>query len=195
MMSVSPVRKTQLVHISFEATDNQLAALMANEMAQMYINDQMDARLEMTSQANSWLTERLANIRQKLKKSETTLQSYREKEKLLEAAGVTGLVSSQLQDLNQELITAQQKLGLLEAATKQIRKISSSNYQDYLSIPAVLSDQLVSTLIEGASNEQQKLGTLSERYGPKHPKIISARNIIPLMASKTTNVFLSSFSA
>ncbi|MFT7497022.1 MAG: succinoglycan biosynthesis transport protein ExoP, partial [Urechidicola sp.] len=165
MMTVSPVRKTQLANISFEATDNQLAALLANEMAQMFINDQVDSRLEITAQANSGLTEGLANIRQKLQKSETTLQSYREKEKLLEAAGVTGLVSSQLRDLNQDLINAQQKLGLLEAATEQIRKIPSSKYQDYLSIPAVLNDQLVSTLIERTSDKQQQLGTLKERYG------------------------------
>jgi succinoglycan biosynthesis transport protein ExoP len=175
MMTVSPVRKTQLANISFEATDNQLAALLANAMAQMFINDQVDSRLEITAQANSGLTEGLANIRQKLQKSETTLQSYREKEKLLEAAGVTGLVSSQLRDLNQDLINAQQNLGLLEAATEQIRKIPSSKYQDYLSIPAVLNDQLVSTLIERTSDKQQQLGTLKERYGPKHPKIISAK--------------------
>jgi succinoglycan biosynthesis transport protein ExoP len=175
MMSVSPVSKTQLVHISFEASDNQLAALMAKEMAQMYIIDQMDSRLEITAQANSWLTERLGNIKQKLQKSETVLQAYREKEKLLEAAGVTGLVSSQLLGLNQELITTQQKLGFLEAATEQIRKVSSGNYRNYLSIPAVLNDELVSTLIEGASDRQQEFGTLSKRYGPKHPKIVSAR--------------------
>jgi succinoglycan biosynthesis transport protein ExoP len=174
MMSVSPVRATQLVHISFEASDNHLAALMANEMALMYIRDQMDSRLAMTTQANSWLTERLTNVRQKLKKSETALQAYREKEKLLEAAGVTGLVSNQLQDLNQELISAQKQLGLLEAAAKQIQQIPSDNYQDYLSIPAVLSDQLVSTLIARVTDKQQNLGAMSERYGPKHPKIISA---------------------
>jgi succinoglycan biosynthesis transport protein ExoP len=174
MMSISPIRKTQLVNISFESTDHYLAAEMANAMALMYINDQMESRLEMTTQANSWLTERLSAIREKLKDSEGALQTYREREQLLEAGGVTGLVSNQLQDLNQKLISTQQELGLLEAATQQISKISSKNYQDYLSIPSVLSDKLVSDLINTASDKQQLLGTLSERYGPKHPRIISA---------------------
>jgi succinoglycan biosynthesis transport protein ExoP len=174
MMSVSPIRKTQLVEIIFESTDNYLAAEMANAMALMYINDQMESRVDMTTQANSWLTERLSTIREKLKKSEGALQAYREREQLLEAGGVTGLVSSQLLDLNQKLTSTQQELGLLEAATQQIAKINSENYKDYLSIPSVLSDSLVSDLINGATDKQQLLGTLSERYGPKHPHIISA---------------------
>jgi len=175
MMTVSPVRNTQLVHISFDATDNQLAAQMANQMAQMYIQDQMDARLEMTAQANSWLSDRLTSIRKKLKKSENELQIYREREKLIEVGGVTGLASKQLQELTQELIISQQKLNSLEAARNQIRQIRSGNYQDYLSIPAVLNDNLVSQLIKGASDKQQDLETLNKRYGPKHPKIIFAK--------------------
>ena len=85
MMSVEVLRKTQLLQISFEASDNNLAALMANEMAQVYIKDQLDARLEMTSQANSWLSERLSDIREKLKTSEAALQNYKEREDLIEA--------------------------------------------------------------------------------------------------------------
>ena len=175
MMTVSPIRNTQLVQISFEATDNRLAALMANEMAQVYINDQMDSRLGMTAQANTWLSERITNVREKLKQSEIELQAYREREKLIEVGSVTTLIAKQLQELNQELLSAQQKLASLAAASGQISQIESGNYQNYLSIPAVLGDALVSQLIKGASDKQQDLDTLSERYGPKHPKIIAAK--------------------
>jgi len=175
MMSVEPVRKTQLVQINFEASDNNLAALMANEMAQVYINDQLDARLEMTSQANSWLSERLSTIREKLKIAEAALQSYKEREELIEAGGVTGLISIQLQELNQDLIRVQRTLSSLEAARLQIRQVKSDQYQSYLSIPAVLKDSLVSELIQDESEAMQALQSLSQRYGYKHPQIISAK--------------------
>ena len=175
MMSVSPVRNTQLVHISFEASDNFLAAQMSNEMAQVYISDQLDARLVMTLQANSWLTERLTVIRGKLKTSEIELQTYKEREQLIEAVGVTALISKQLEELNQDLITAQKSLNSLEAARDQINRVNSKKYQNFLSIPAVLEDQLVSQLIKTASDSDQLLESLAQRYGPKHPKIISAK--------------------
>ncbi|MFT7674237.1 MAG: succinoglycan biosynthesis transport protein ExoP [Gammaproteobacteria bacterium] len=175
MLSVSPIHKTQLVNISFEATDRALAAQMANNMAVAYIKSQLDARLEVTTQANSWLSERLATIRNKLKKAEAELQNYKEKEKLIEAGGVTGLIAKQLEGLDQDLIVAQTQLNSLEAARQQIKQVGSKNYQDYLSIPIVLTDQLVSQLIKNASDADQALGAISHRYGPKHPKIISAK--------------------
>jgi capsular exopolysaccharide synthesis family protein len=175
MMSVLPVRNTQLIEISFEANNNYLAAQMANGMAQMYINDQLDARLEMTAQANSWLSERLLDIRGKLKTSEEALQNYREQEQLIDTKGVTGLISKQLEELNQDLITAQRTLNSLESARKQIEQIKGDKYQDYLSVPAVLNDDLASQLIADASVADRTLESLGQRYGHKHPKIISAK--------------------
>ena len=174
MMTVSPVKNTQLVQISFQATDKKLAALLANQVAQMYIQDQLNARLDMTNQANSWLSDRLGEIREKLRLSEDQLQDYRERENILQADGVPGLLSKQLEVLNQQLISAQQRLDGLRAAREQIAGIESVAYSDYLSIPAVLDDGLVSQLIKTASDRQQRLDALSQRYGPKHPEIIAA---------------------
>ncbi len=175
LMSVSPVRNTQLVHVSFEATDSKLAALLANTMAQAYINDQLDARLEMTSQANSWLSKRLSTIREKLKYSEEALQKYKEKEKLIESGSVTGLISRQLEDLNLELLSAQKTLSALGAARAQIGNITSKKYQDFLSIPAVLEDALISQLIKSVTDAEQVVDSLEIRYGYRHPKMIAAK--------------------
>ncbi len=191
LMSVSPVRNTQLVHISFEATDSKLAALLANTMAQTYINDQLDARLEMTSQANSWLTQRLSTIREKLKNSEEALQKYKEKERLIESGSVTGLISRQLEDLNLELLSAQKSLSSLEAARAQIRSITSKKYQEYLSIPAVLEDALISQLIKAVSDAEQAVDSLKMRYGYRHPKMISAKASLNAASNALRNHVLS----
>ena len=175
MMSVSPVRNTQMVNISFEAKDNRLAALLANSFARIYIEYQMATRLDMTSDANSWLSQRLSTIREKLRASETALQAFKEKEKLIEAGGVTGLISKQLEKLNQDLIAARSTLSSLEAAHRQIKQVRSDDYQDYFSIPVVLRDDLVSQLIKDQSRADQVLKSLGQRYGHKHPKIISAK--------------------
>ncbi|MCP3688002.1 MAG: polysaccharide biosynthesis tyrosine autokinase [Gammaproteobacteria bacterium] len=191
LMLVSPVRNTQLVHISFEATDSKLAALLANTMAQAYISDQLDARLEMTSQANSWLTQRLSTIREKLKNSEEALQKYKEKEKLIESGSVTGLISRQLEDLNVELLSAQKTLNSLAAARAQISNITSKKYQDYLSIPAVLEDELISQLIKAVRDAEQGVDSLKMRYGHRHPKMVSAKASLNAASNALKNHVLS----
>ena len=56
-VSVSPIRKTQLVNVSVESQSAELAALAANSMSRAYVESQMEAKVGMTQQAASWLSE------------------------------------------------------------------------------------------------------------------------------------------
>lgn len=112
-LTVAPVRNTQLVKISFESYDKALAAKVANAMAHAYISSQLEARVAMTEQAASWLTERLSALKTSLDASEQKLQVYREQNDLVktgETEGVLALNAKQLQDLSERQIQAQFKL-------------------------------------------------------------------------------------
>lgn len=117
---IEPVRMTQLVKISFESPDPALAAKVSNTMAKAYIDSQMEAKVAMTEQAASWLTERLGSLKTSLEQSEQKLQAYREKNDLVDTGsrdagagtggGVLALNARQLQDITERVISAQFKL-------------------------------------------------------------------------------------
>jgi len=174
-LTVSPVRGSHLVKISFEANDRKLAALVTNTLAEVYIESDMESRLEMTSKASRWLTERLEGLRNKLRASERALQAYREKEKLVEVGGVSTLTAQQLQDLSEKLVQAEQKRLDAEALVRQVRALKGEALNDFDAIPAVLRDKLVGSLKKAESEAKRRVSTLSKRYGPKHPKMIQAR--------------------
>src|SRR5690606_22504026 len=77
-LEVRPVRNSQLVEVSFESSNADLAANVANATATAYIDADMDARFMMTQQANVWLTGRLSELKANLEASERALQGYRE---------------------------------------------------------------------------------------------------------------------
>ncbi len=79
-LSVEPVEYTQLVVVSFEATDRQLAAEVVNTLARVYIQSQMDAKLQSTREAGDWVGSRLEDLKTNLDKSQQALQEYRDKE-------------------------------------------------------------------------------------------------------------------
>ena len=54
-ISIFPLRKTQLVEVSFEAPTPMLARDIANAHAEAYIESDLEARLERTKTAASWL--------------------------------------------------------------------------------------------------------------------------------------------
>jgi capsular exopolysaccharide synthesis family protein len=174
-LNIAPVRKSYLVNISFEANDRMLAAKVANALAEMYIESDLEARLQMTTKASGWLTKRLEGLREKLKASEEELQRYREQENLLESGGKSELTAKHIQELNEKLVSAQQRRALTEATYKQVQELKGKSWESYLSVPAVLNDPLVGNLKQAESEAKRKVSALSKRYGPKHPKMIQMK--------------------
>jgi capsular exopolysaccharide synthesis family protein len=141
----------------------------------MYIEADLEARLQMTTKASGWLTKRLEGLREKLKASEEELQRYREQENLLESGGKSELTAKHIQELNEKLVSAQQRRALTEATYKQVQELKGKSWESYLSVPAVLNDPLVGNLKQAESEAKRKVSALSKRYGPKHPKMIQMR--------------------
>jgi uncharacterized protein involved in exopolysaccharide biosynthesis len=81
-LTVEPMRRTQLVKLSFEAHDPKLAADVANALAQIYIESNLEARVQMTQMASEWLARRLEELQHKQVGSEKALQEYVSKQPL-----------------------------------------------------------------------------------------------------------------
>ena len=105
-LSISPVNKTQLVNISFESSNPKLAAQIANMVGDVYIEQYLSAKMATIQEAATWLTTRLTDLRIQLDASEKKLQTYREKENLIDVQGVLGLVSLELQQTSKQLVEA-----------------------------------------------------------------------------------------
>jgi capsular exopolysaccharide synthesis family protein len=172
--AIEPLRGTQLVNITFESTDAELAPKVANAIGNAYIDSHLEARLELTQKAASWLTERLGGMRGQLEAAETSLQSYQESQNLVDISGVQTLTAKELDELTRRLSEARKQA---TAAKSQFDAVggSSSHYQgSWESLPGVLSDRLAQRLKEEQSSVESSFIELKKRYGPKHPKFIAA---------------------
>ena len=167
-LDIKPIRNTQLVKVGFRSKDAKLSTDIVNTLSASYIEMDLEARLDMTRQAATWLNSRLVGLRDNLEKSEQELQAYREKENLVEVEGVRTLAAKELNELTAKIVEARRKRTETENIVRQISSDAST-------IPAVLQHALVQRLKEQEAQADQKLSELSKRYGPKHPKIIAAR--------------------
>jgi capsular exopolysaccharide synthesis family protein len=174
--SITPVRDTQLVKISFHSPDAKLAALVPNALADLYIESDLESRMLMTRKAAGWLTERLSSLRQTLEKSEKALQEYRERQQLVDVKGVQTVTASQLSEISSRLVAAQQKYRETVTIRNQVRGAGSKNMAQLQSIPAVLNHPLVLGAKQNEAEAQQRVSELKKRYGPKHPNMIAAQS-------------------
>lgn len=174
-VTIEPVRKTQIVRIHGESENPRLAAQIANAIASAYIESYMEAKLSLTLSATNWMQGRLSELSEKLKVAEQNLQAYREQEQLIDMEGVLTVSSNELKALTESLVQVRHKLAVSENIYQQIRA-GKLKKDDNRTLKAVLAHPLIQGLKQDESKLERQVLELSRRYGPKHPKMISARS-------------------
>lgn len=174
-LSVSPVRLSQLVKLSFESTSAELSQKVVSTHAEQYINSDREARFTLTQQASTWLQERVSGLRQKLDQSERALQAYRDSQGLVNLGGSAQSIDGQrISNVSTELVAARVRRAEIEGVYKDIRQIRSSGSNDFSSVAAVMRHPSVIKAKEQEAAAQQKLSELSQRYGYEHTKVVQA---------------------
>ena len=172
-LSIEPVRLSLLVKVNFESTDKQLAAQVANTMANSFIDSDLDVRFQMTQRASAWIEERMVGVREKLDASEKQLQAYRDQ------AGIVDVKSDsqsgagkQIEEVTQKLVETRLRRAEAENAYNQIKNAPKG--ADLSSLPAVVRNPVVGDAIKQQSEAERKLSEIAQRYGVEHPKYVQA---------------------
>ena len=173
-MSVEPVEFTQLVVVSFESTDRKLAAEIVNTLARVYIQSQLDAKLQSTREAGNWLTGRLQDLKTKLEASQQELQTYRDREEILDMAGGQTVDAQELNELTTRLGEARRSRIGAENIYRELGGSGNYSVDQLMKMPVVLQHPLVQNLAQNLTAAQQEVANLGRRYGPEHPKMMAA---------------------
>lgn len=172
-LDVEPKPGSRVIAIDFSSHDPRLAATIANAVADLYLRDQLETKFEAIQRATDWLNERVAELREKVERSERAVEAYREQSGLLEGGGVT-LTEQEISDLNAQLISARSARNEAEARLRQIRRLIRSA-DGAASAGEVLGSSLIQRLREQQTSIQREVAELSTEFGDSHPRMIKLR--------------------
>lgn len=164
--------RTFVIEVTVRANDADKAARLANAVSQAYIDSQTAARANQARRASQSLTERLDELRARVRSAEERAESFRRENGLIGTR--TQLVSEQqLTDANTQLAQAQTKVAEAEARHAQILVALRSGS------PSALPEAVVSTTVAGLRGQQaearRRLADASTEYGPRHPTVRNAQ--------------------
>lgn len=169
---VTMVKDTQLMKIAVTTESSTLSALLANTIADVYIESYLQAKVDMTAKATSFLTDSIEGLKSKLDVAERNLARFYETNQVVNIDGVVGLASDELERLNLQLSEAQIELKLNEVIYSQINE--SKAMSDVARLPEVLNHPAVQDVRRDEGRALAKVSELRNVYGPKHPKMIAA---------------------
>ncbi len=177
-IQLSPRRDSQLVDISIENANPVLAAQIANAVARAYIEDNLAGRIEMNQAGSSFLSERLAELKENLTESEEALQTFKDSERLVATSDVDSVANQELSAATEKVTSARRGLSDLEVRLEQLRAAQSDPQADLASLPGIVDSAQVAPVYRNLVDAQAEVDRLSNRYGPKHPRMIAAQGTL-----------------
>ncbi len=176
-LTVTPVKNTKLVRITFESTNPVFAAEVANKLADTYILSYLDSRLEMGEKASKWLGERLTHHKIKLEESQNDLLTYKEQNGLLDLSGGIGkLTEQEIGIVTTKLIEAEARMARAKILLDDVKTTRQSNPDALLGLPLIDSNEMVQRFKIELQQAEFNLNELLNRYGERHPKVIDAQS-------------------
>lgn len=167
---------TNVIDIQFTAEDPRLAAQVANTYAAAYLSSQVADKVAATESANTWLAQRVEEMRGEVTSAERNLAQYQSEKGLLVATGsqLNEQRVSQLQiDEGQARTDLAEKMARLSTARKQLAAGATGE-----ELGQALSSPVIQSLRGQIAVAQQKQADLLMRYGPKHPDVINSQHDI-----------------
>ncbi len=176
-ITVEPVRNSRLVDVSVEAADRDLAARIANEVVDAYIDRNLETKLRAAKDAVSWLTERIEDERRKVEAAENALLQYKEEQGIITgfSSDAENITAEKLAQLNNQVVEAES--ARVEAETRYRQATALDESPEMLdAIPEVLSNEIIQEIKKMEMTLYNRMSELSKKYGPKHPKMIAIQS-------------------
>src|SRR5665647_1082790 len=120
------VDKSRVIVIEFQSRDPELAARVANSIADGYLVLQQGARQDQAKSAGQWLSGEIDNLRKKVADAESRVEDFRSKSSLFVGTNNTTLSNQQMGELNTQLNNARALKSDAESKARLIREMLQS---------------------------------------------------------------------
>jgi succinoglycan biosynthesis transport protein ExoP len=163
------VDKSRVIVIEFQSRDPELAARVANSIAEGYLVLQQGARQEQAKSAGQWLSGEIDNLRKKVAEAESRVEDFRSKSSLFVGTNNTTLSNQQMGELNTQLNNARALKSDAESKARLIREMLQSGKP--IEASEVLNSELTRRLSEQRVTLRAQLAEQSSTLLDNHPRI------------------------
>ena len=177
--------RSRVISITYQSTSPVEAARIANAAAQLYIDEQISRKTEGTSQASTWLRDRVTELESELKFTEQKIEDYRI-ENDLAGESQTSVDTSRMLNMTSMLIEARTERQDKEVRLNYIRELQSQD-DNLQSLSEVINSPLMFQLLNQENLLQRELAELMTVYGDRHPQVLDLKAELEKLAERVNS--------
>jgi capsular exopolysaccharide synthesis family protein len=164
-LKVRSAGQTRIIELLFDSTMPRLAADFLNTLTNEYIDQNMEARWQMSQRTGDWLSRQLDDMRIKLEHSEDALQAYARQSGLLYTGDKQSVSEEKLQQLQTSLLAARADRIARQSKWEIAHGASPETLPDVLNDGGLQADQAK------LADLQRQRAELNSIYQPEYGKV------------------------
>lgn len=179
-LRVATTKNTTIVVISYSNKDPAVARLIADAVVKAYMDEILEIKLSTSSYSVKWMTEKANEERAKLEHAEKKLQQFMRENDLVTVEDRLTVIPQRLSEFGGQISKAEAQKKELQELLSQIRA-AGGNLDRLEKIPTLATSEVLKTIRERIYKAEQTVQELSKKYGPKHPRMIKAKDEVRIL--------------
>ena len=173
-VSVNVVGVSHVIEIAVKSEDPELAASLANNIAQAYIVTRLESRYDAAERTAGWFAEKVAGLKADVEASEKAIEGYRAEQGLIET-NQGDQIGQQIGELNSQLVLAETQRATRENELRRIQSLKGNPEQLETAIGSA-GNPLIQSIRDQILTKRSEAQQLAAEFGGNHPKMIAVRN-------------------
>ncbi len=169
-LEVYSPKESRFIGIRYTSVEPQLAADIANRMAETYRGSLATLRVEETDEVQKALEPKIAELMKEVSAAESEVERFRgQSDRFVGGPQRTALIEQQLGELTAELTKTQGARSEVEGRAKSARELLKSGSAEVL--PDVQRSPLIQNLVQSRVRAERQIAELSVSLLPGHPRM------------------------
>nr|MBC8360790.1 GumC family protein [Candidatus Desulfatibia profunda] len=174
-IDIEQVRDTRILNLKVEDHDPALARDIANNLAKVYIEFDIDNRVKSSRNTLSWMSAQLYEMKKKLEDAEEEFLAYKQSEKLFSIAGRQKVIDQKIEEFNDAYLQTRNKRLELDAKLAELER-SLQSKGSIIHVRSLAKNDLIESLYAQLLEAEMELTRLGKIFKDQHPKITQAES-------------------
>jgi polysaccharide biosynthesis transport protein len=177
-LDVERVGGSYVIDIGFDSQNAELAAQIANSVAEHYILEEQQAQLQINQRVGNWLQARLEGLREQVSIADSSVVQFAKEHNIVSTDGKL-MDDQRLVGVNSQLVTARSRtseaLARLFRIQAVIRQYSTNEPTTDATVSDALKNPIISSLRQKYLELENRAADWTARFGANHQAVIHLR--------------------
>ena len=168
-LKAQQVRDARLIKVSFTHTNPEIAALVANGVAQTYIEKSYKKKTSRFTDTSEWLSKSTRELQAQVQKAEQDLANYTRANGIFSTEGKEDLTGTKLAHLHDQAMRAETDRLIKQSLFEEVRQGRVAQ------LPEAFANQATSDLQKRLSELTVANAQLAAKYGTDNPRMVEVQ--------------------